>query len=318
MNKRILNLEPFSVFANMPFKEPDWLLADSLALGSCTLLSGKPKAGKSTFVRHLIKAIISGSEFLGKKTNKSSVIYLALEEQRDFVRKIFTDIGMGSNDLLHLHVGAIDKSDPGQLLFQLKEAVEIYRCKLIVVDPFIKAVSFFDTNDYGKATLATEMFLEFAHRNNVHVLLLHHARKGEVTGHDSAIGSIGFAGGVDNTVIFESNGQYSTLSFRGRYIEEHDISFVRSGNSLKIVDDTTKEALVAEKILENLRKKAHLSREDLKARIQCRDELLGRAIVSLQDSGQIQCEGKGVKGSKRLYKLNSLLETDLGEESVEL
>src|SRR5574337_964518 len=59
-----------------------------------SILAGKPKAGKSTLARQLAVAVAQGQTFLGRKTSKGKVIYLALEEKPSEVKAHFEDLGL--------------------------------------------------------------------------------------------------------------------------------------------------------------------------------------------------------------------------------
>ncbi len=314
MSNSILCLEPYTVFAEMPDVAEEWIWDGLISRGTCSILSGKPKDGKSTFVRHLIKAITDGSDFLNRKVTKTGIIYLAIEENRFYVKKIFSEIGMLPTESLLLHVGSFDVSNPDRLFKEIKETAEMYQCGLIIVDPLIKAVPGFDTNDYAKATQITQWFLDLARSAKAHVLLIHHTRKGESSGQESAMGSNGFSGGVDNTIVLENSPKFSTLSFRGRYIETQEVSFKRDGASLVKIDSSDKSSYISEAIIHALEKKSPQSREQMRTAIACRDQDLSKALNELIELNQVSVEGTGVRGSKRVYKLNSLLRGNLGEE----
>jgi AAA domain-containing protein len=55
-----------------------WVIEPWIAADCTTLLLGKAKAaGKTTFVLRLVAALLDGNEFLGKPTQKTSVVYLS-------------------------------------------------------------------------------------------------------------------------------------------------------------------------------------------------------------------------------------------------
>lgn len=316
-NNSVLHLEPFSVFANMPPEEPSWIWEGRLSQGTCSILSGKPKEGKSTFVRHLIAAVLKGETFLGRKTVPFPVVYVAIEECRNQVRSIFIEAGVDPLEDLILQVGSFDRSRPEQLIIDLKKACEIYRCGLIAIDPLVKSVPVFDTNDYSKATEVTQWFLDLARETNSHVLLVHHSKKGEFAGQESAMGSNGFSGGVDNTITLEANTRFSTLSFRGRYIQHHEVSFYRSKGSLLVVDEDYKNQAIEDQILSAISKAPEgLSIEQLKSTVRIREQMRSRILNNLVAKGMVIAEGGGKKGSPRCFRLSSPLESEMGKELV--
>jgi hypothetical protein len=70
-----------------------WVVENLLPSGGDSLLVAKPKVGKSTLARCLALAVARGNEFLGRKTSQGLVMYLALEEKRDEVRRHFEAMG---------------------------------------------------------------------------------------------------------------------------------------------------------------------------------------------------------------------------------
>jgi len=77
--------------------EPDekisWIVADKLPAGGISILSAKPKVGKSTLARCLALAVARGEQFLGCPTTQGTVVYLALEEKRSEVQRAFSGFG---------------------------------------------------------------------------------------------------------------------------------------------------------------------------------------------------------------------------------
>src|SRR5690348_979030 len=69
--------------------EADWLLKGFLARGCLTLISGDPKAGKTTFCIHLAHAIATGTPFLGREANASPVLWVDLEQHPRLTRTQF-------------------------------------------------------------------------------------------------------------------------------------------------------------------------------------------------------------------------------------
>jgi AAA domain len=128
-------------------EEPDeavsWLLYGMLPAGGLSLLAAKPKVGKSTLARCLALAVARGEEFLGRSTIAGSVIYLALEEKRDEVRKHFADLGAMGDEPIHIHCSAA----PQDALPALCEAVKQFKPVLVIVDPVLRMVRVRDAND---------------------------------------------------------------------------------------------------------------------------------------------------------------------------
>src|SRR5204863_8743643 len=92
---------------------PDWLWEGYLARSVVTLLAGRPKAGKSTFLFALLAALTKGRPFLGRPTGRAGVALLS-EERRDTLAEKARRFGLEEARTLHLlmHHEAAGRSWP--------------------------------------------------------------------------------------------------------------------------------------------------------------------------------------------------------------
>ena len=157
-----------------PEEEHSWVVDSLLISGGLSILAGKPKAGKTTMARGLALAVARGEEFLNRDTVPGSVIYLALEEKRAEVRKHFTDLGAIGDEDIFIHVASF----PENGLRLLEKEIQKISPKLVIIDPLFRLINVKDGNDYNQVTRALEPVLELARKNNTHIFLVHHQRKG--------------------------------------------------------------------------------------------------------------------------------------------
>ena len=191
-----------------------WLLADKLPAGGLSVLSAKPKVGKSTFARCLSLAIAKGEPFLECATTKGPVIYLALEEKRSEVRRHFADLGATGEEEIYIHTA----SAPQEAMLELNRATKQRRPVLIVVDPLFKFVRIRDEKAYAEVCNAIEPLLTLARESGAHVLLSHHSGKMEkADATDSILGSTAIFGGVDTAIILKKTDRYRTVQSCQRY-----------------------------------------------------------------------------------------------------
>ena len=81
---------------------PDCLVDPWIVLGALTELVGKIKwAGKTTWVLLLVKAVLKGGFFLGKRCKQSPVVYLTEQPEASFRHMLF-DLGLSNADNLHV------------------------------------------------------------------------------------------------------------------------------------------------------------------------------------------------------------------------
>lgn len=92
-----------------PEEETSYVWDRTFPIGGFSIISAKPKVGKSTVLRNLAVAISSGEPFLGRDTLKGKVLYLCLEEKRNEVRKHF-ELMHADGDSILIHTGKAGQS----------------------------------------------------------------------------------------------------------------------------------------------------------------------------------------------------------------
>ncbi|MBM4098284.1 MAG: hypothetical protein FJ261_16200, partial [Planctomycetes bacterium] len=75
--------------------EVQWLVHGLIRRGAGTMLSAHPKAGKTTFLAHLLKAVGTGEPFLGMATKACKVLVVSEEDQSTLAERR-DDIGIGN------------------------------------------------------------------------------------------------------------------------------------------------------------------------------------------------------------------------------
>jgi hypothetical protein len=178
-----------------------WLVEPWLVEGAVTELSGKVKsAGKTTFVTHMVRALLDGKPFLMKPTKASPVVYLSEQGPRSLRATLERADLLGREDdmplLLFHHV--VDK--PWESICQIaRDEARRIGAKLIVVDTLgqFSRVSGDSENDAGVAQRVMAPLQEMAAADGVAILTLRHDRKGGGEVGDSARGSSAYAGAVD-------------------------------------------------------------------------------------------------------------------------
>lgn len=179
-------------------EQPDWLVRGFVALGAVTEVDGKVKSsGKTTFVTHLVAAVLDGVLFLGMPTMKTKVVYISeqppgsfrealaragLLTRGDELRIVLRGdvVGMGWSDLIAIATADAIRDGYG----------------LIVVDTFGKLAGLQDENDAG-ATGKAMIPLQNAAHAGLAVIVCRHDRKGGGEVGESGRGSSAISGDVD-------------------------------------------------------------------------------------------------------------------------
>lgn len=174
--------------------EPPVCVVDRLLpLGGLSILAAHPKAGKSTLIRNLARAVAQGSRFFDRTTRQGKVLYLALEEPIDHVANEFRLMRF-SSEIIYLRVGPIPRED---LHTTLAQDIAALRPELVIIDPLFDAIAVDDVNSYGVVNRAMKALLAIARASRSHILTVHHTNKSDLRGGLSILGSQALAGSTD-------------------------------------------------------------------------------------------------------------------------
>ncbi|MBN1631743.1 MAG: AAA family ATPase [Thermoleophilia bacterium] len=178
-------------------EEPDWILEGYLARGAITELDAKIKTGKTHFTTDLVRTVLAGEEFIGRRTLLTPVLYLTEERETTF-RAALTRVGLDQTDGLHLvfrHQISLPWKSVGRAAIA---RAKHHGIGLVVIDTLSdwSGLEADMENDAGAALAAMRPLQEMASAG-LAVLVLRHERKsgGEVG--DSARGSSAFGGAAD-------------------------------------------------------------------------------------------------------------------------
>jgi hypothetical protein len=288
-----------------PEENVDWVLDGILPAGGVGLFAGKPKSGKSTWVRCLCVSTARGEAFLGRRTTKGSVLYLALEEKRSEVRKHFDDLGATGEELIHIHIDPA----PAQALLAAQRAIAVHKPVLVIIDPLLKFARVKDTNDYAQVNAALEPLLILARQSGAHVLLVYHAGKGDKSDPvDSALGSTAFAGAVDTLLTYKRTERYRTLQTVQRYGQDLPETVIqwdaeRRAVSLGAERSQAEIERVKTEILDHLKPGSRLTEDQICEAIEGKHAIKRMALRELLKSGQVTREGGGKRGDPYHYSL---------------
>ncbi len=309
-----------------------WLWDGILSEGGLSLLAGKPKAGKSVLVRNLAMCIARGIPFCNRPTRKGRVVYLAFEESRNAIRRHFELMNADGSEEIVIHVGpkfGSDADDPGRLLLNI---VSTYRPALIAIDTFAKLFRIRDINkDYTAVSKALEIPMHIGREGKTHILLTHHAGKGENTEPiDQIIGTTALAGAVDTILILDRSrnlgGDASVLTSIQRYGDEPDpLSLILderteifAPNATDAAQTRTREDAKIAEIAAFIRGHANRATEtEIRQSISGRVETIRRLLRQAVATGRILTSGGAKKGDPTLYRLPDTSQPETREQNRE-
>ena len=210
-----------------PMEPICWLVEGLLAPG-LYFLGGSPKVGKSWLALQLCLAVCRGAPFLGFRTRKSEVLYLALEDGPRRLHARALHLTEEAPAGLHLcgHAPMIGQGLEQQLDQMLAEHPGI---KLVIIDTLQKireatGASPSYSIDYRDASALKAV----ADRNDICLLVVHHLRKQEDKDPFKQLsGTNGLNGAADGTIVLDRQKRQegtATLSATGRDIEDMELT----------------------------------------------------------------------------------------------
>ena len=291
------------------YSEPDEVTAyvwdRTFPVGGFSIISAKPKVGKSTVLRNLAVAISRGEPFLGRETHKGKVLYLCLEEKRNEVRKHFR-VMQAEGDMILIHSGSRPQTTI-EAIAAMKDSIAEFQPAIVFIDPLSRVIRSADFNDYG-ITYALEHFIDLARETNVHLSALHHDGKGDRDGGDAILGSTALFGSVDCHLSMKKRQNGRTISSTQRYGEDLPETVIELDKETGVILDKgdLQSAILAEvkaEIINCLNPGERLTTAEIRDRITNRNGgQISRAIAALLAEGTLSRIGTGKKNDPYLYE----------------
>ncbi len=218
---------PLEELMKREFAPRTWLV-DGLIPRGLTLLASPTKVGKSWMMLQLAQAVAEGKDFLGFKTHRHEVDYLALEddEERIVGRTKRQRKGEPVQHGCHITLRA-PTLDNDRLLDVLAEKLEENsKLKLFIIDTLQKVRKASgvkdNSNAYASDYAELSSLKEFADDNDIAIICVHHTRKmvDEVDPFANILGSVGLQGVVDTMIVINNRKPEQILMYyKGRDIE---------------------------------------------------------------------------------------------------
>ncbi len=296
----------------MPGSRIEWLVHGLLGIGTVTVLAALMKAGKSTLVAALLRALELGEPFAGFQSVKSSAVYLSEESASAVLEKCDAFDVRGAVFLTR------EDFDPSLTFADyIKGAVaEAKRrgARVLVVDTFgrFSRLGADQEKDAGAVQAVIEHALAAA-AGGLAVLIIAHFRKGDGEDGEAIRGSTALPAAADvlievRRIKEEPRGPYRVLSCLSRYretpaddviLEFRGDHYVRAGTREDVRRDAAKARIMqaVEEATEPLAQKEAIQVAGLKS------EAAVRALRELQSDGALVRTGEGKKGSPYRYSV---------------
>jgi len=282
-----------------------------LPAGGTSMLTAKPKVGKSSIARCLAFAVATGRKFLGRKTVQGTVLYLAPQEMESEVAAHFERLGANGNESIHVCCVT-----PDFTVAKLQKLIEQYRPVLVVLDQILHFIHIKDESKYAEVTRALQPIEALARNSDpVHILMTYHAGKSpKADAGDDPLGSTAFFGAVDTLLTLRRLPNDSrTLESRQRYKDVHgnlpetilQFDAVTGAISLGVARDGYEVQRIAEGILNGLRRNSGkwFKEEAILSHVEGGNAYKRKALRELHADGKILRTGKGARGNPYLYSV---------------
>lgn len=217
---------------NTDIKPVEFIVNGLLPVG-LNILASPPKYGKSFMCMDLALSVASGRDFLGYTTNKSPVLYLALEDRYDRLKERIEKLLNGETAPENMMLSTDSATLDTGFIEQLEECINRRNIKLIIVDTFIKVRGVAKRNESAYAVDSREagIIKKFADQHGISVLLVTHTRKGIDTNDpfSNITGTYGIAGAADDMIVLTKDKRSDNLtkmSVTGRDVQYEEIPIV--------------------------------------------------------------------------------------------
>lgn len=177
--------EPPLCFARVPFSQlrrgddaARWVWDGFLARNGITLLSALWKAGKTTLLAHLVRAMGEGGEFCGQSLQAGRVLYVTEEHESVWAeRRDHLVIGDHAHAVVRPFAGKPDTPRWLNFLTDLGRSLRADPADLVVFDTLSPLWPVRDENDAAKVQECLQPLHSVA--EDVAILIVHHLRKSD-------------------------------------------------------------------------------------------------------------------------------------------
>jgi hypothetical protein len=215
----------------MNLKPPEFVIDGLLPCG-VAILAAPSKIGKSWLALDMALSVVRGDPFMGYRTNRSEVLYLALEDSLYRLNERIGKLLAGEPRPDGLCVCVESQTMSGGFVGQLDVFLSEHpNAKLAIVDTFQKF-----RPQAGKTQTAYEAdyqtlgeFKTLSAKHNVCVLLVHHTRKSnglDVDPFENILGSTALQGATDTMLVIKKKkrtDETTVFAFTGRDVFQREL-----------------------------------------------------------------------------------------------
>ncbi len=220
---------------NTPMKKQRFIV-DGMIYPGLHILSGDPKIGKSWMMLDMCLAVANGEDFLGRKTERGQVVYLALEDTFVSLQSRLYELTDEPSE--NLFFTLLANSIGSGLEDDLRECKKLFSdLRMVVIDTLQKVRNTIDAK-YGADYRELSVLKSTADQLGIAVVLVHHNRKAHDTNPNNLIsGTNGIAGCADGLLVFTQNRENAKLHISGRGAPSLELNLKREKSKWILLDD---------------------------------------------------------------------------------
>lgn len=298
-----------ALFAGAPATTA-WRVFGLIPDGAIVELDGRAKAaGKTTFMAHLVRAVLDGSSFLGRDVQQSAVVWLS-EQPISSLRASLAPAGLTDREDLEILVWGDAIGVPWEVVARAAVARAHELGALLVIDtlPQWAGLRGDRENDAGAALQALEP-LQRGVADGLSVVVVRHDRKGSGEVGESARGSSAFGGAVDVILHLRRGTSDERPSIRylsglSRFQETpSELVIELTDEGYGVLGDGTAYAKSEgkQRVLEAIGD-GELRRSEIEDRVGVSGERLTSILADLVEGGFLAKAGRGVKGDPSRFR----------------
>ncbi|MBU1106378.1 MAG: AAA family ATPase [Candidatus Riflebacteria bacterium] len=299
-SKRVLEVKTAAEIIDEDLPDIQWVIPDLLPEG-LTVLSGKPKKGKSFMALQIAIACATGGEVFGKRLQNRAALFLALEDGPVRLQTRLKKLCVERPENLYLSDAsqfACLRDGNWEPLFEYLDQNK--SVKFVVVDVLARimprqkrSVSQYSHEYDSTARLQAECI-----KRHICMLVVHHSRKAEAGDpFDSVSGTLGLTGAFDTLwVITPSPNDKATaiLNVTGREVAEEKYAMKMSDGVWTMLGAYEKPVSVTrEKILSLIRNEGALKPKMIAHKLRMKNENVRKTLLLMKREGTIQLNTVG-------------------------
>jgi hypothetical protein len=291
----------------------EWIARPWVAKGAITEVDGQVKsAGKTTWMTHMCRAVLDGTDFMGQPTRKTPIVYLTEQPEASFRGTLELAGLLERRDFSVLFWNRTSGKPWAEIARQSVAQCKAIGAELLVVDTIAQFAGLVGDreNHSGDALLSMQPLMKGTSEDLGIVVVRHERKKGGQVG-SSGRGSSAFSGAADIVLSIrrpegESRPTVREIYAISRFEETPDTSVIELTETGYVVLGKAKEAVKEQDQAKILAAVPESAGNAISLTTMCKQTALSRSsaqrhIEQLLSEGKLDPIGKGTRSDPFRY-----------------